>query len=86
MDVQNVAQACSGGSSSSQYTCTNQGISACWADVYGSGLDGQWIDITCVKKGNYTLKVEINHGRVLHESSEMGDPYMDNTYELPVTI
>jgi hypothetical protein len=29
-----------------KYTCSNQGISVGWSDVYGSYLDCQWIDVT----------------------------------------
>ncbi|HET6583393.1 MAG TPA: lysyl oxidase family protein [Nannocystaceae bacterium] len=50
------------------YSCSNQGISRGWYDEYyaywsGStyqGLDCQWIDITDVAPGTYTLRVAVN--------------------------
>jgi len=59
---------------SSKYGCSNQGITAGWADIYSYNLDGQWIDITGVPAGSYTLRVTINYGRDLTESD-----YTDNT-------
>jgi hypothetical protein len=43
-----------------QYGCSNMGITAGCADIYGSGLGCQWIDITDVDTGNYTLAVKVN--------------------------
>jgi hypothetical protein len=42
------------------YTCANQGISAGWSDVYLRSLPCQWIDITGVAPGVYTLRVTVN--------------------------
>jgi Lysyl oxidase len=42
------------------YTCTDQGISAGWADVYASYLACQWVDVTDVPPGLYTLRVTVN--------------------------
>jgi hypothetical protein len=42
------------------YSCINQGISRGWADVYARGLACQWIDITDLSPGAYTLRVEVN--------------------------
>ncbi len=50
---------CSGGGSG-QYGCDNMGISAGCGDIYSSGLDCQWIDITDLPAGNYTLVVRVN--------------------------
>ena len=50
-----------------RYNCRYQGISAGWEDVYGSHLDCQWIDITDLEPGAYTLAVEINPQRVIKE-------------------
>ena len=41
-------------------TCSDQGIQAGWADVYGAHLDCQWIDVTDVPAGIYTLEIEVN--------------------------
>lgn len=50
---------CNGGGSG-QYGCGNMGISAGCADVYGSGTSCNWIDITGVPEGTYTLVVRTN--------------------------
>lgn len=63
-----------------RFTCDDQGISAGWADVYGGQLDCQWIDVTGLKSGRYTLRVQINNN-VIEESN-----YEDNTAELEVEI
>ncbi len=42
------------------YTCGNQGISAGCGDIYSSGLDCQWIDITDVPDGRYSLVIRVN--------------------------
>lgn len=49
---------CFGGSA--QYGCSNMGISAQCYDVYGSGTTCNWIDITNVPAGLYTLVVRTN--------------------------
>lgn len=47
-----------------KYTCEYMGISAGCADIYGADLDCQWIDITDIPDGNYTLVVRINWNRL----------------------
>lgn len=49
------------------YDCSFQGISVGCADVYGSGLDCQWIDITDVSPGDYEVQVSVNSERVIEE-------------------
>lgn len=63
------------------YSCSFQGISKGWADTYGRSLDCQWIDITDVPAGDYTLRISINPERILPESN-----YDNNIFETPVTI
>jgi len=70
-----------GTSSAPRYHCGFQGISAGWSDVYGSGLDCQWVDITGVPAGSYRLRITINGDRTLPESN-----YDNNMIEVPVTI
>jgi hypothetical protein len=53
-----------------KYHCLNQGISAGWADVYDRQLDCQWIDITDVPPGTYTLEVVIDPGNIIRESND----------------
>lgn len=50
---------CSGGGSS-QYGCGNMGISHGCGDIYGAGLDCQWVDITDVDTGTYHLVIKVN--------------------------
>lgn len=63
------------------YTCSNQGIQVAWQDVYGSHLDCQWVDITEVPPGTYTLRIELNYEGVLLESS-----YANNVGETTIVI
>lgn len=45
---------------SGQYGCGNMGISAMCADIYSPGLACQWVDVTDVPDGTYTLVVRTN--------------------------
>ncbi|MSP54052.1 MAG: hypothetical protein EXR69_00355 [Myxococcales bacterium] len=49
------------------YTCERQGISAGWADTYGGHLDCQWIDITDVPAGSYTVHATVNVDSIIPE-------------------
>ncbi len=64
------------------YTCTNQGISVGWGDVYGRYLDCQWLDVTNVPSGKYVLEVVINRSRVINEGADVSPDSVD----VPVTI
>jgi hypothetical protein len=64
-----------------KFTCSFQGISRGWEDVYGSYLDCQWIDVTGVPPGNYLLRVTINASGILPEKNTS-----NNTATVPVTI
>ena len=50
---------CSDGGTA-QYGCSIMGISAGCGDIYGAGLSCQWIDITTVPDGEYTMVVRTN--------------------------
>ena len=50
---------CSGGGQA-KFGCNNQGISAGCGDIYAHYLDCQWIDVTNVASGTYTLVVRVN--------------------------
>lgn len=50
---------CSGGGTA-RYSCNDMGISTGCGDIYSAGLDCQWIDITDIDTGNYTLVVRVN--------------------------
>ncbi len=56
-----------------KFTCSDQGVTAGWADVYGSGLDCQWIDITGLPDGDYVLEARTNQSGIVKE-----DWYGDN--------
>ncbi len=66
---------------SAVYGCDNQGIQVGWADIYRANLDGQWIDITGVPPGSYTLELEINPDRILEESD-----YSNNVTQVSMTV
>lgn len=66
---------------SEHYTCDNQGIQRGWADNYDASLDCQWVDVTDVDPGDYTLRLSINEMRTLPELD-----YDNNVAELTVTV
>ena len=51
------------------YDCDNQGLTAGWEDIYPKSLDCQWLDVTGLPGGTYTLKVTVNPVRVFQESN-----------------
>lgn len=72
---------------SHEYGCGNQGISRGWADVYGSYLPCQWIDVTDVPPGTYTLRIALNRpapGTSLPIINEMD--YDNNVTEVEVVL
>lgn len=48
------------GGKSNGYDCRYQGITAGWGDWYYKQLVGQWIDITGVPAGEYSVRVTLN--------------------------
>jgi len=66
---------------SNGYDCDNQGITAGWEDIYPKNLDCQWLDITGLPAGAYTLRVTVNPSRVFAESN-----YGNNTASVTVQI
>lgn len=69
------------GGGRARYSCSFQGISAGWADTYDAYLDCQWIDITDVPPGTYTLHVSLNPDRIIPELS-----YDNNVSSVEVEI
>ena len=63
------------------YDCDNQGIQAGWADVYANNLPCQWVDITGVPAGAYTLEIEVDPNNRILESDEL-----NNVASVNVTI
>ncbi len=66
---------------SDQYTCDFQGISVGWADSYTRYLPCQWLDITDVPAGTYTLTVAVNPNGTIVETDTT-----NNTWSTPVTF
>jgi len=64
-----------------KYDCDNQGIQVGWADTYYNGLACQFMDVTSVPPGSYTLRVTVNPDHIFPELS-----YDNNVAELPVVI
>ncbi len=66
------------------YDCIDQGLSAGWADVYSPALDCQWLDITEVPSGTYTLRLTVNPS----QSTVLEDPngFGNNTVEIQVVL
>lgn len=63
------------------YNCSLQGISMGWEDIYSRDLDCQWIDVTGLPAGPYTLTVTVN---ALGNIAEAGPA--PNTVSIPITL
>jgi len=63
------------------FSCLNQGISRGFADVYSRYTPCQWIDVTGMPSGDYTLRAEVNPLHTLPESS-----YDNNVFTVGVTL
>ena len=63
------------------FTCEEQGLSAGWADVYNRDIPCQWIDVTSVPPGTYTLSVEVNALERLPDGR-----HDDNTWTTTVSL
>ena len=66
---------------SPKYRCDYQGIQRGWADVYTSHLPCQFIDVTDVPDGAYTLEIELNADRTLVELD-----YDNNLISIPIEL
>lgn len=69
------------------YSCFNQGLSLGWSDTYFASIDCQWIDVTTVLPGAYTLRMQINvppdgasHPTLVERR------YDNNVLEIPVVV
>ncbi|HEV7554441.1 MAG TPA: lysyl oxidase family protein [Kofleriaceae bacterium] len=69
------------GNASRGYSCKYQGISVGWADVYSKYLPCQWIDVTGVPSGTYTLHLIVNPLQVFPETD-----YTNNEFSMQVSI
>ena len=70
--------------SSAVYGCANQGLQSGWGDLYFSNLDCQWVDITGIPGGTYTLRLTANP----EQSTALEDPnnFGNNVVEIQVVI
>jgi len=64
-----------------RYSCSFQGIQRGWADVYESRLPCQFVDVTDVAPGAYTLRVTLDADGRLEELDDT-----NNVMELPVDL
>jgi hypothetical protein len=63
------------------YDCEFQGLTAGWEDVYDKSLDCQWLDVTGLKPGTYTMRATVNRNRKLRERN-----YRNNSFSLRISI
>ncbi len=59
---------------SRRYSDANQGISSGCVDIYNSALECQWIDVTSLPNGQYTLEVNTNPQGVIPETNLANNP------------
>jgi hypothetical protein len=64
-----------------RYNCDFQGIQRGWADVYHAALPCQFIDVTDVPDGPYTLEIHLNAERALAETD-----YDNDVVSIPVDL
>jgi hypothetical protein len=60
------------------YQCNEQGVSRGWADVYDIDVACQWIDVTNVAPGAYTLRIIVNPENNIHESDTTNNVFTLN--------
>lgn len=67
--------------STSRFSCEFLGLPKDSFETYDKSAVCQWLDITGVPPGDYTLRLSVNPGRLLPERS-----YENNTLDLPVRL
>ncbi|MCB9170745.1 MAG: hypothetical protein H6597_03580 [Flavobacteriales bacterium] len=70
----------------SHYGCSNMGISAGCYDQYGSGTTCNWIDITDVPAGQYTLVVRTNWNHIPDALGRHETNYANNYAQVCIEI
>jgi lysyl oxidase-like protein 2/3/4 len=63
------------------YDCENQGLTSGWEDVYDKSLDCQWLDITGIRPGTYTMRATVNRNRKLKERN-----HGNNSFRVRISI
>ncbi len=76
---------CSGGGTA-KYGCNNMGITAHCGDIYSSGLECQWIDITDVDPGDYIFAVRINWNQAPDALGRYEMDYDNNWAQVCLTV
>lgn len=69
-----------------KYNCEYMGISAGCFDTYGSDLLCQWVDITDVPDGEYTLVLRVNHGKAPDFFGREEENYENNWSQVCISI
>jgi hypothetical protein len=72
--------------STGQYGCSNMGISKGCYDIYGSGTTCNWIDITNVPAGTYTLVLRTNWQRAPDALGRHERDYTNNFAQVCINI
>ena len=75
-----------GNPSLSKYRCNYMGVTAGCSDIYGSHIDCQWIDITDIADGSYTMVARINWNRLPDERLFEEKSYLNNWGQACVVI
>ena len=65
-----------------QWWTPGQGITAGWADIYDKTISGQWIDVTGLPSGTYTVRVTVNVSGMVFE----GENRYSNTVEFKINL
>jgi hypothetical protein len=71
------------GGKSHGYDCDYQGITAGWGDWYYKQLVGQWIDITGVPEGDYSVRVTVNSGNIFDEGENRYPNVVETRIHVP---
>jgi len=74
-----------GDNPSSGFSCSFQGITSGWGDWYYKQLPGQWVDVTDLPAGDYTLEVKINVQELPYQFDE-GENRHPNTIQVPASV
>jgi len=61
-----------------QYSCSNMGITAGCGDIYDAYLPCQWVDITGIPAGTYTLVVRVNWDKSPDKVGRIEKTYENN--------
>lgn len=69
-----------------KYLCANMGITQGCSDIYEAYLDCQWIDITDLEDGQYSIVVRVNHFRLADARGFQEKTYDNNAGQACVTI